>query len=263
MEPSQNSLVKAVPQSPLCEQELSNLPDCVPLEIKSKSTEGCAAFNTQKTIAISISNPVHCFFFFCVCSLRPDLHGAGCGSCAAGEAAGAFSWCEGYRDRTSGGWLPILSGGSLSDAADVGWERLTCSWRGARGNVTPSPFGGAVRQTETDAPGSGSRGVGDKLWHSVILVMPAKSYKRLMRPSIVHFRVSLMDGFRVFECTGCYNQEVVSVSHIRQLDHRLYFSCQSIFGRTNKKPRSNFPETENWTLHWKNELCEKQNFAVC
>lgn len=45
------------------------------------------------------------------CSPWPDLHCAGSGSRAAGEAAGAFSRREGYRDRTSRDGSPVLPRG--------------------------------------------------------------------------------------------------------------------------------------------------------
>lgn len=94
----------------------------------------------------------------------PDLHGAGSSTCAADEAAGAFSWCEGYRDRTSRAGLPIQPRGSLPDAEGMGRERVTSRWNAALALVA-----GVAGRTEKDAPGTGCWRTGDKLWLSVIV----------------------------------------------------------------------------------------------
>lgn len=118
----------------------------------------CFSSNIQKTIVLTLISPP--------LSLWPDLHGAGSGSCAAGEAAGALPRCEGYRDRTSRAGPPIVPGGSLPDAEGVGGERVTCR---TRWNAALALVAGVVGRTEKDAPGMGSWGAGDKVRHSVIL----------------------------------------------------------------------------------------------
>lgn len=138
-------------------------------------------------------------------SPRPDLHCAGPGPRAAGEAAGAFSRCEGCRDRTSRDGPQVLPRGSLPDAEGVGRERVTC-WRGReRRNDALALVARVVGRSEKDAPGTRSRGAGDKVRHSVILHRAPG--KKLMKPSIVPFRDSVTGSRKVCEVIRCCHQQ--------------------------------------------------------
>lgn len=97
------------------------------------------------------------------CSLRSDLLAAGPGARAAGEAAGAFPRCDGHGDRTGRAGSPILQGGPLPDVERVGREGRSGRRRGTQADAAAASAAGAVGQTETDAPGVGSRGAGDKV----------------------------------------------------------------------------------------------------
>lgn len=159
MEPLNNLSVKADPVNPLVENEqLSKLPDCVPLEIKSESdlpplhVPG-AIMQDDKTDLSPSSEP---------CSLGTDLQGAGSGACAAGEAAGALPRCEGHGHRTGRAGPPVLPGGPLPDAADLGRER-----RPRRRTSALLYSAGVADRTAQNAPGERGRRNRNKLRVSV------------------------------------------------------------------------------------------------
>lgn len=183
-----------------------------------------------------------------LCSLWPDLHSTGSSSRAAGKAAGAYSWCEGYRNWTSRVGQQILPGGSLPDAAGVGWERVTCGRRRAtRWNAAPAIVAGVVRQTETDAPGTGGRGAWDKVWHSVVLPTRAKWNKMLIKPSIILFR----------DYTKRHGATIKAAAN--QHHWTLYLSCASSTDRTWSNYERQRSKCSRRDSHWKWNLALKSS----
>ncbi|CAM9151991.1 unnamed protein product [Lampetra planeri] len=73
-----------------------------------------------------------------------------------------FPRCDGHGDRTGRAGPSVLQGGPLPDVESVGRERLSGRQRRTQANGAAASAAGVVGQTETDAPGIGSRGAGDQ-----------------------------------------------------------------------------------------------------